>query len=138
MHIVPTGITHKGGFQKQWSFNIYKLVFSLLVVLFLDITNLVLELHLALLKGVMTHFYHLWPHGGYTPSSLISNLLLCCNMSERAQKSKTNAFSSTFKLVGKNIMYAAVPWYFTDSDYYYFSFFPRWQCCRDIDWCSVM
>lgn len=50
MHIVPIGLTHKGGFQKLWSFNI-KLVFSFLVVLFLDITNLVLGLALGTLTG---------------------------------------------------------------------------------------
>lgn len=32
------------------------------------------------------------------------------------------------KLVGKNITYAAVPLYFTQTDYYYFLFFFQWQC----------
>lgn len=113
----PIGLTHKGGFQKQWSYNI-KLVLSLLMVLCLDTNNPVSGMHLALLKGVMTHFLSssgCWSHGGHTLSSLVSCMPLHCNLSNKGKRwqnleKNCNASGPTFaKLLGKNIMHAAIP-----------------------------
>lgn len=46
-------------------------------------------MHLALLKGVMTHFLSssgCWSHGGHTLSSLVSCMPLYCNLSNKGKR----------------------------------------------------